>query len=320
MWEDEYMKNSPTSQRDCAQLQTLSPSSTDPAWAVIEGNALDILKTLPSNSAHMVLTDPPYFIDGMGSDWNLGALRKRVKPGVVGGIPCGQKFDTRQGANLQAFIEPIAKEALRVLTPGAFFLCFSQARLTHRMAIGIEDAGFEIRDLLAWQYEGQAKAFTQNHFVEARSDLSQAEKQAIIADMDGRKTPQLKPQMETIIMAQAPREGTYVDNWCKWGVGLVDFSKPVLGDKFPGTVIPCRKPRERYNHMTVKPVDVCRHLIRLFAPKEGLVLDMFSGTGTTGIAALAENKRFLGIEIDPEMVVVSQQRIKQFSATITYSN
>ena len=275
---------------------------------VIEGDALDTLRGLPDSHAHLMLTDPPYFIDGMGNDWSLSKLRGRVKPGVVGGIPAGQKFDPQQGVNLQRFIEPIAKESLRVLVPGAFLLCFSQARLVHRMAVAIEDAGFEIRDLLAWRYEGQAKAFSQEHFVRRRS-MPAAEKERIIDELGGRKTPQLKPQFEAIVLAQAPRDGTYVDNWLQWRAGLVDLADPIIGDGCPGTVIPCPKPRERYNHMTVKPVDLCRHLIRLFSAPEALVIDPFAGTGTTGVAALAEGRRFLGVEKDPEMAETANGRI-----------
>ena len=277
---------------------------------VIHGDALERLRTLSDNSIGLLLTDPPYFIDGMGNDWDLGTLRHRAKPGVVGGIPAGQKFDALQGVELQRFLEPIAKESMRVLKPGAFMLTFSQPRLAHRTAMAIENAGFEIRDLLAWRYEGQAKAFSQDHFVRRRN-ISERRKQHIIQALGGRKTPQLKPQMENIVLAQSPRDGTFVDNWLEWQTGLVDFADPVLGGGggFPGTVMECPKPRERHGHMTVKPVDLCRHLIRLFSAPGAVVLDPFAGTGTTGVAAVVEGRTFVGIERDSEMVAVIDARL-----------
>ena len=92
----------------------------------------------------------------------------------------------------------------------------------------MEEAGIEIRDLLAWKKRGQPKAFSQNHFVKKRKDLSEQEKEAIIKKLEGRKTPQLTPEIETIILGQTKREGTYIDNWLKWGVGLIDVSNPLV--------------------------------------------------------------------------------------------
>ena len=269
-----------------------------------------------AKSVSLILTDPPYFIDGMDDKWDHAKLRSRVKKGVIGGIPAGMKFTPEQGRNLYRFLLPAAKEWARIIKPGGFVLCFSQPRLTHRTATAIEDAGFEIRDLLAWRYEGQAKAFTQAHFVR-KSALPETEKRRIIAALDGRKTPQLKPQMESIILAQAPKEGTYVDNWLEHEVGLIDLSNPVLdADKCPGTVIAAKKPRQRHGHMTAKPVDLLRHLIRIFTAGGGrsLVFDPFAGSGSTGEAALLEGRKFFGFEIDPAMARIAEQRIEGVSA------
>lgn len=269
------------------------------------------MRGLDDRSVSLVVTDPPYFIDGMDDGWDHRRLRSRVREGVVGGIPVGMKFDPEQGRKLHRFMRPVAEEWLRVIRPGGFALCFAQPRLAHRTTIAIEEAGFEIRDMLAWRYEGQAKAFTQEHFVRKRK-IPEADKQAIIKVLDGRKTPQLKPQMELIVLAQAPREGTYVDNWMKHRAGLIDVKSPLIeSGRFPGTVIPAGKPRERFGHMTAKPVDLLRHLIRIFCAGDdaGLVLDPFAGSGSTGVAARAEGKPFLGFEIDEQMAEVANKRI-----------
>ena len=62
-------------------------------------------------------------------------------------------------------------------------------------------------------------------------------------------------------------------------------------------------------HSTVKPVDLMRWLCRLVTPPGGLVLDPFAGSGSTGIAALAEGFRFIGIEISPEYATIAKRRI-----------
>ncbi|MDA7982540.1 MAG: site-specific DNA-methyltransferase [Alphaproteobacteria bacterium] len=270
------------------------------------------LKSLNNKSVSLILTDPPYFIDGMDDGWNDKKLRGRCKAGVIGGLPAGMKFTPDQGRRLQQFLHPVAQEWMRVIKPGGFVLCFSQARLVHRVAVAIEDAGFEIRDTLAWKYEGQAKAFSQDHFVRKRKDLSDGQKRALIKSLGGRKTPQLKPQMEMIVLAQAPREGTFVENWSRYRAGLIDTSDPFLdAGRFPGNIIATTKPREKHGHMTCKPVPLLRHLIRIFSDDRPgtLVLDCFAGSGSTGEAALREGRSFLGFEIDSAHAERANERI-----------
>ncbi len=258
------------------------------------------LAKLGDNTISAVITDPPYFIDGMDDDWNDSKLNNKAsKAGIIGGLPVGMKFDKNQSKSLLNFIELIAREWVRVVKPGGFVLCFMQPRLAHAAAMGMENAGIEIRDVLTWQRPGQAKAFRQNHFVEKRKDLSNAQKQRIIADMGGRKTPQLRPMGEAIILGQVPREGTFVDNWRKWGVGLIDVENPLIdAGRFPTTIIKVPKPRNRHGHLTAKPVDLLRHLIRIFGGKDPFILDTFAGCGSTGEAAVLEACDFIGFEIE----------------------
>lgn len=297
---------------EAADFSHADNSASDNCW-VENADCRVGMDQLESNSVSLVLTDPPYFIDGMDDGWNNERLRSRTKPGVVGGLPVGMKFDRSQGQNLYSFMAPIAKRWMDVIKPGGFVLCFSQPRLVHRTALAIEDAGFEIRDMLAWRYEGQAKAFTHDHFVKRR-DLPESEKQRIIDALGGRKTPQLKPQMELIVLAQAPRDGTFIDNWLQHRTGLIDTGATLIEpDRFPGTVIPVPKPRERFGHMTAKPVDLLRHLIRIFSAEGGdtLVLDPFAGSGSTGVAARLENRGFLGFEIDRETAQNADRRVRE---------
>jgi site-specific DNA-methyltransferase (adenine-specific) len=65
----------------------------------------------------------------------------------------------------------------------------------------------------------------------------------------------------------------------------------------------------RNSHPTVKPVDLMRWLCRLVTPKGGLILDPFTGSGSTGVAALAEGFRFVGIEREAEYVDLARRRI-----------
>ena len=283
---------------------------------ILEGAGYRIYNTrcekmpqIADREVSLVLTDPPYFIDGMDDNWDNEKLHNRVKKGVVGGIPAGQKFDPQQGVRLQKFLTKVGKECFRVLKPGGFMLCFSQARLIHRTSMALESIGFEIRDMIAWRYEGQPKAFSQEHFVR-KMDMPEERKKEIIKELNGRKTPQLKPRMELIVLAQKPKEGTFIDNWLQHHTGLIDVSNPILeSDSFPANVIFCKKPTKKYRHMTVKPLDLCRHLVRIFSSVGDTILDPFIGTGTTALAALKEKRKCIGYEIDSKMMPVISSRI-----------
>ena len=87
------------------------------------GDCFEVMQGLPDNSVDLVLTDPPYGLSFMGKKWDYDV------PSVE-----------------------IWAEALRVLKPGGHLLAFAGTRTQHRMACRIEDAGFEIRDMLAWVY------------------------------------------------------------------------------------------------------------------------------------------------------------------------
>lgn len=280
----------------------------------INDNSLEALKDFADKSIDCVLTDPPYFIDGMGADWSNDNLRaKKSKANVVGSLPVGMKFDPQQGKDLQEFMFQISKEIYRILKPGGFYLSFSQGRLYHRMAVAIEDAGFEVRDMLIWKREGQAKAFSQDHFVR-KMKISEQQKQDILASLNGRKTPQLKGQSEPIVLAQKPKEGTFVQNWITYGVGLIDTTQS-LDDKFPGTVIEVHKPkgeeRKESNHLTLKPITLLEHLINVFTKENDVILDPFCGSGSCGIACQRTGRRFIGIELSEEFYNESIQRYEK---------
>ena len=281
-----------------------------------EGDCREKLKEIDDCSIHMVLTDPPYYLDGLDNNWSKGQADSIRGTGTVGGLPVGMKFDPKQGKALQEFLEPVAEQLFRVLVPGGFFISFSQPRLFHRVAIAAENAGFEIRDMFAWHYtkRAQFKAFSMAHFIE-KMDIPRKQKDAILRELQGRKTPQLKPQFESLMLAEKPREGTFVDNWLKYKAGLIDATKSLNGHS-PTTVMAVEKPiKEVYNtHLTVKPVRLLIHLIELFTIKGQVVLDPFLGSGSTALAAIQTGRSCFGIEINPEYINIAEKRIKEVNS------
>jgi site-specific DNA-methyltransferase (adenine-specific) len=288
-----------------------------------QGDCFELLKQIPDNSIDFCLTDPPYFIDSLGDDWNTQDIENRKpKKGQIRNLPKGMKFDPAQGIKFQEFMGKLSIEIYRVIKPGGFFISFSQARLYHRMTIAVEDAGFEIRDMLGWTYQGQAKAFSQDHIIDKQKNLTDQEKIDLKKELEGWKTPQLKPCIEPMCLAQKPLEGKFIENWQKWGVGLINTKSEWEG-KFPGNIIHCSKPsrkeKGKYNtHVSVKPVELCRHLIKLFTQKNQTVLDPFLGSGTTMLAAAMEGRNSIGFELSPVYFEIIEQRYRDLTGNQTF--
>jgi site-specific DNA-methyltransferase (adenine-specific) len=231
---------------------------------------------------------------------------------TVGSLPKGMKFDPQQGVRFQEFMNQVSDQVFRVLKPGGFFISFSQARLYHRMTIAVEDQGFEIRDMIGWTYQGQAKAFSQDHIIDLQKNLTADEKQQLKDQLRGWKTPQLKPCIEPMCLAQKPPEGKYIDNWQKWGVGLMNTNAQWL-DQFPGNIIPCSKPTVKEkgdfnDHVSVKPVELCSHLIKLYTQPGQTVLDPFLGSGTTMVAAEITGRNSIGFELSTKYLEIIKKR------------
>lgn len=283
---------------------------------IIRGDCLEELKKIEPDTVHLVVTDPPYFLDGLDCEWKKGKPDAPRATGVVGGLPVGMKFDPEQGRKLQKFIGEVGKSLMSVMVPGGFAVFFSQPRLSHRMAVGLEDAGFEIRDILAWHFtrKAQFKAFSMDHFVD-RMDMSKRKKKDVKRRLMGRKTPQLRPQFEAMVLAQKPREGTFVNNWLKYRTGLMNSSETLNGGSSPSSVMSVEKPgRESYNgHLTVKPVSLVEHLIKLFSISGQVVLDPFLGSGTTLVAAENTGRSCIGIEINKSYVEIAENRLRENS-------
>jgi site-specific DNA-methyltransferase (adenine-specific) len=274
-------------------------------------DCLVAFQRLRDNSVDFIATDPPYFLDGMDNEWSDKELKKKQsKAGAIGGLPVGMKFDPEQGKRLEHFFERVSNNALRVLKPGGFMVAFSQGRLFHRLAIGAENAGFEIRDMLVWEHNGgQGKAFTQDHFVR-KMKIPADEKERIIRKLQNRRTPQLRPKFEAVLLAQKPKQGTFVENWLEWRTGLIETQFDVQ----QSTVFHYKKPHKAklIDHMTVKPIDLMTRLIEVFSVKGQTVLDPFLGSGSTGVAALEAGRKFIGFEIEKRYFDMAAKRLKKY--------
>lgn len=351
------------------------------SFILYHSDCLDQLKQLEDNSIDSIVTDPPYGLSFMGKKWDYD-------------VPS----------------QEIWEQCLRVLKHGGHLLSFAGTRTQHRMAVRIEDAGFEIRDMIAWVY---GSGFPKSHNLKD--------------DWQGWGTA-LKPALEPITVARKPLVGTVAANVFAHGTGAINVDgcrvkvlkddanhrNPLSNDsdrtsmfsiggtgclgegRWPANLIHdgsdevvglfphthghgskehsgsvkgmfnwgtahrpqvggesgsaarffyCTKaskrdrdegldgfkaqinsngdkwsdvdrrdgkvPISRKNiHPTVKPTDLMRYLCRLVTPLNGIVLDPFMGSGSTGKAAMLEGFQFVGIERDADYIEIAKARIE----------
>jgi site-specific DNA-methyltransferase (adenine-specific) len=350
---------------------------------ILIGDCLERMAELDADSIDSCVTDPPYHLTSIVKRSSKSQLEhsttkdlttvkapqyKRLARGFM-----GQQWD---GGDV-AFRAETWAEVLRVLKPGAHLVAFSGTRTYHRMACAIEDAGFEIRDQLAWTY---GSGFPKSH------------------NQPGGWGTALKPAWEPICLARKPLVGTVAANMAAQGTGALNIdgcrigtegarnngrqagTKGIWGHigatervdygmgRWPANIIHdgsdeviaafpsesggadenrsgsksggiwgastgqpagpqyadsgsaarffyCAKATteergEGNNHPTVKPVDLMRWLCRLVTPIGGTVLDPFAGSGSTLIAADAEQFNAIGCELSPAYAAIAERRVR----------
>lgn len=303
------------------------------------GDCRDVLASIADSSIDSIVTDPPYELGFMGKSWDSTGI---------------------------AYDVTVWRHCLRVLKPGGHLIAFGGSRTYHRMAVAIEDAGFEIRDQVQWIY---GSGFPKSHNLKD--------------EWQGWGTA-LKPAHEPAVLARKPFRGSIAGNVTQWGTGGLNIDGTRVGDdagRWPANVIIDEtagamideqsgerksggvngvrkrlnsngwgmKPRTITNgrpansggasrffyvakaskaereagldiadgranhHPTVKPIALMRYLVRMVTPKGGVVLDPFTGSGSTGCAAVLEGCDFVGMDITPEYVEIAQKRIAYYA-------
>jgi hypothetical protein len=190
---------------------------------LLHGDCLERLRELPDCSVDACVTDPPYGLRFMGKAWD---------------------YDVPQAE--------VWREVLRVLKPGGHLLAFAGTRTQHRMAVNIEDAGFEIRDMIAWVYgSGFPKSLDVSKAIDKAAGAERAPGRTLVTDGTRGNTPNA-PANATCAdcgrpkwgkdYCQCPRDGgpatPEAQQWDGWGTALKPALEPVTVARkpFQGTV------------------------------------------------------------------------------------
>jgi site-specific DNA-methyltransferase (adenine-specific) len=295
---------------------------------LIHGNCLDELKKLQDNSIDLVLTDPPYFIHKLDSSWSKEKIDSDKKNSHITNLPKGMKYSKSQVKELFDFYKEVSELVYKKLKPGGYFLSFSAPRLYHSIAMAKEIVGFEVRDIINWVYtQSIPKGMSVNHIID-RMDIPETQKEELKKEYSGFKTPQIKSCHEPICVAMKPIGVTFIQNELNFRTGLLDFNQKVgiNSDKVPANIVvtedfdeiytknfligkPSKKEKGENSHITVKPIKLLEHLIKIFSKEGSLVVDPFMGSGSTVLACKSTNRNYIGIEIEKEYWIISNHRL-----------
>lgn len=288
--------------------------------AIHQGNSLEIIKNVKSESVHLILSDIPY---GIGAeDWDvlhgntnsayLGSSPAQKSAGAVfkkRGKPINgwSEADRAIPREYQEWCSLWASEWYRTLKPGANVFIFAGRRLAHRCACAMEDAGFSLKDNLAWlKSRAPHRAQRLSVVYDRRGDVQSA------YDWEGWRVGNLRPIFEPVMWFTKPYKigTTIADNSLKHGVGAYNekaflryFDEPeniIRGGLAAG---------ESGLHPTQKSVRLMQALIELTTREGQLVLDPFAGSGSTLVAAQNLGRRYIGFEALPEYVETARRRL-----------
>lgn len=200
--------------------------NTERRWEVINADCRDALKNIPDCSIDAIVTDPPYELGFMGKSWDATGV---------------------------AYSVDVWRECLRVLKHGGHLLAFGGSRTYHRLAVAIEDAGFQIRDQIMWVYgsgfpksldvskaldkqngiwRGRAGAVSSENGSMSGANYERTDKGEPITDAakqwQGWGTA-LKPAHEPIVLARKALDGTVAQNVLWHGVGGLNIDGCRIG-------------------------------------------------------------------------------------------
>ena len=281
---------------------------------------MEHLKTLDENIFDSCVTDPPYHLASIVKRFGPGQKginnqdEKEGRSGPYHRAAKGFMGETWDGGDI-AFQKEFWEEVYRVIKPGAVCLAFAATRNYHRMAVALEDAGFEVVDMINWIYG--------SGFPKRRNLLKPAHEPICVARKGVNKELNLDD-------CRVPyRDENDRSGWHKTGsdgskgymgtdtfkirkIGAEEIKERTKNGRWPANIIhdgleddwaryfycakASKKEKGDSGHPTVKPLELVKYLVRLITPKDGIVLDPFAGTGTTGEAAILEGRKYYLIE------------------------
>lgn len=264
-----------------------SMAADDPLWRSGDGHSafyradrLRLMRALPDSSIDCIWTDPPYLLSNGGTTCIAGE-RRRVDKGHWDrsrGLPIDHEFNRDWLA-----------ECLRLLKPAGTIWVSGTHHVYFSVGMALLELGFRVLNDIIWEKPNPPPNLGCRCFTHASEILLWATKAAkgsphkYTFNYDAMKALNGDRQMKNV-----------------WRIGAATASEKRFG-----------------KHPTQKPVELIARCLLASTRAEDLVFDPFAGSGTTGVACLANNRRFLGCEIDPKFAAIAIQRLREADQTVS---
>ena len=287
---------------------------------IVNADCIEHLKTIEDNHFDSVVTDPPYHLTSIAKRFTNSTEAKYGKDGSFQRLSKGFVGHEWDGGDI-AFTTDLWKEVYRTIKPGAVLLAFAATRNYHRMATAIEDSGFEIFDMINWIY-GSGFPKRKNLLKPAHEPIVMARKgvnkplnldECRVGDFKQDTSKNRRNTQEEQIFKggwKGDKGGEVVKG--RWPANVIHDGLEEDWSKYFYCSKASKKEKDDTNHPTVKPIDLMRYLVKLVTPKDGLVLDPFAGTGTTGEACILEGRNYYLIEKTKEYIPDIEKRINKY--------
>lgn len=285
------------------------------------GNCIDHIPQLTDDSIDLFLSDIPYGINL--DDWDV--LHNNTNSALLGKSPAQEgktgfkrrgkpingwsQADRNIGMEYQEWCKDWASKVYPKMKTGSFLFVFGARRTIHRVINAFEDSGFLLKDTMAWKKPSAHHRAQRVSIVLERRGLTEEAKK-----WDGWRLGNLAPIWEPIAWFMKPYKigGTITDNILENEVGAMNIGECKLNGSCPTNLLEFGFRRnEKRTHEAQKPLDLIEYLIKLTTREDQIVLDPFMGSGTTAVAAINVNRKFIGFEINQDFYEKSLSRIEE---------
>jgi len=303
------MQNSaPPARWTAPNTKTAEREQRGARYDLVHADAFEWMKSRPANSIHAIVTDPPYGLKeftesekqklraGRGGVWRIPPSFDGCKRSPVPRFTVLREDDH---AALQEFFATFAREAIRILAPGAHAIIATNPLLSHLVYLPMMEAGFEKRGEIIRLVQTLRGGDRPKNAHEEFTHVSVMPRSA----------------WEPWGLFRKPCDGRVQDNLRKWGTGglrRISQDEPFLDVIKSG---PTRsEERNLAPHPSLKPQSLMRQIVRASLPLgRGIVFDPFMGGGSTIAAAVAVGYRSIGVEKDPSYFAIAKTGIPALS-------
>lgn len=258
-------------------------------FRVVQGDSLDILSRLPAACVDLVFADPPYHLSNGGFTCQSGR-RARVDKG---------DWDASRGlANDHAFQMSWLREVQRILKPSGTLWVSGTQHVIFSIGFAMQELGYHLLNTITWYKPNAAPHLACRYFTHSTELLIWA------------SPAKRQPLAHVFHYQEMKRENGGKQMRDVWPI-TAEFETPIPGGEQVIWSLPTPSKQEKRHgrHPTQKPIALLDRILRASSNPGAVVLDPFCGSGTTGVAAAALGRRFIGIDASEEYVELSRTRI-----------